>query len=160
MALMPPQKPGRSKQDYATPRDFIMAVQRKFGPIECDLAAHESNHVVPFYISEKQDSLSYDWSVLAPGGILWLNPPFGSIAPWATKCVAETEKGAKILLLVPASIGANWFAEHVFPHAAVIALQGRLSFDGKNPFPKDCMLCAYGWPRGFSVWDWKKDLLP
>ena len=39
-----------------------------------------------------------------------------------------------------------------------LALQGRLSFDGKAPFPKDCMLSVYGTGqrKEFEVWDWRK----
>ena len=65
--------------------------------------------------------------------------------------------GSRIFLLTPASIGANWFAEHVYGKAHVLALQGRLTFVGhKQPYPKDCILSVYGVKPGFSVWDWRK----
>jgi len=43
--LVPAQKPGRSKQDYATPREFLDAVEQKFGPIGWDLAADHVSSV-------------------------------------------------------------------------------------------------------------------
>ena len=67
-------------------------------------------------------------------------------------------EGSRILLLVPASIGANWFAEHVHQRAYVLALQGRLTFDGHTQsFPKDLILAVYGWGPGFGVWSWRDD---
>lgn len=169
--MMPEQKPGRSKQDYGTPVEFLAAVRKRFGIVDFDwdLAAHEKNHVVHNYLGQGgsvADSLAVDWRVLRgrhefKDRHLWLNPPFGQIAPWAAKCAFSTEKqtGLTIYFLTPASVGANWFAEHVFPWAKVYALQGRLSFNGKNSYPKDCMLSVFSGGIGageFDVWDWRK----
>ena len=157
---MPAQKPGQSRQDYSTPKEFLVAVERRFGSITFDLAAHRDNHVRPKWYGPgglAEDSLAQDWSAL--GGHLWLNPPFGDIATWARKCASTLLRlGATISFLVPASVGANWFALHVWGHAHVIALNGRLSFDGKNPFPKDCILCRYHTAKvsSFGVWDWRE----
>ena len=151
----PRQKPGRSKQDYATPPEFISAVVKRFGPLAWDLAADSKNHKAPNYFTVEQDSLAQDWSKLQ--GTLWLNPPFGYIAPWAKKCAdtcLEMPVGNRILMLVPASVGSNWFLEHVYPRALVIALNPRMSFDGKAPFPKDLILAVYGRHPGFDVWRW------
>ena len=167
---MPEQKPGRSKQDYGTPVEFLDAVTRRFGieDFDWDLAAHEKNHITHNYLGQggaAPDSLAVNWSDLSGKNDkkdrrhLWLNPPFGQIAPWAAKCARCTNAGdLTIYFLTPASVGANWFAEHVWPFAKVLALQGRLSFDGKAPFPKDCMLSVYGTGqrKEFEVWDWRK----
>jgi phage N-6-adenine-methyltransferase len=150
---MPAQKPGRSKQDYETPRVFLDAVERRYGPMAFDLAARADNAKAPNFITPERNSLLASWGELGSGN-RWLNPPFGAIANWAAKCAREHSSDRRIFFLVPASIGANWFAESVHEKALVIALQGRLSFDGKNPFPKDCMLCVYGEPPGFEVWRW------
>lgn len=166
--VMPAQKPGRSRQDYATPPEFLDAVRKAFGPIVWDLAAHRGNRVCDAYFGPdhahepSRDSLQCDWADIRRGysrtGLLWLNPPFGSIAPWAAKCAAECARGAEILFLVPASVGANWFWDHVAPHAYVYALSPRLSFDGKNSFPKDLILAHYqpgvSCGYGFSRWKW------
>jgi phage N-6-adenine-methyltransferase len=151
----PAQKRGKSKQDYGTPPEFLVAVTRLYGPIAFDLAAHEGNHVVPDYFAPKHDSLKQEWSAL--DGNLWLNPPFANIEPWASKC-AETElrTGARILFLVPAAVGSNWFRDHVHRKALVIGLNGRLKFDGVHGYPKDCALCVFGESPGFKVWDWRR----
>ena len=157
MSAMPPQKPGRSKQDYGTPWGLIRAVEYRFGVLMYDLAASDDNHKADMWATEEEDSLVLDWSAL-PAGLLWLNPPFADITPWAKKCAAEKNRGARILMLVPASVGSNWFAEHVHGQAMVYALAPRLTFEGcAQPYPKDCMLCHYS-PivgPGFSVWRWK-----
>lgn len=147
---------GQSKQDYATPPDLMAAVTRRFGPINFDLAAHEQNKKHANFFSIADNSLVHEWHKIP--GTLWLNPPFDNIGPWAKKCAEECELGAQILFLVPASVGANWFRDHVHGHALVLALNGRIAFDPANPkwgYPKDCMICAYGWSPGFDTWTWK-----
>jgi len=151
----PKQKPGRSKQDYATPPEFIAAVVERFGVLAWDLAASHENAKAPHYFIEADNSLDQNWSALQ--GNRWLNPPFCDIGPWAEKCSKTTlPSGDRIFLLVPASVGSNWFHRHVHGKALVLALSPRLSFDGKNPFPKDCMLCVYGRHAGFDVWRWNE----
>lgn len=149
---------GGSKQDYGTPRDFLDAVERKFGKIAFDLAAHKRNAVVPDFFSKRQDALKQRWHGLH-SGILWLNPPFGTIPKWAKKCAWEAQLGAKILFLVPASVGSEWFYEHCHRKALVLPLRQRITFRGQTePFMKDLMLVAYGFGKtGFQPWRWKEE---
>lgn len=147
-----------SKQDYATPLDFIAAVERRFGSITFDLAAHSENTKAANWYGpggEQLDSFAADWQL---PGLLWLNPPFSGIAPWAAKCAREAAVVATIAMLVPASVGSNWFRDHVAPHADVYLLNGRISFDGKNLFPKDCLLAHYHGARPtMRIWSWRAD---
>lgn len=157
----PKQKPGRSKQDYSTPADFMEAVEKRFGRMQVDLAATAENAKAKRFVTPEEDSLSLRWQYAFAGKRCWLNPPFERIAPWAAKCLSDGLDPAfrlgRIFFLTPASIGANWFAEYVHQRALVIALRGRLSFDGKDPYPKDCMLSVFGAGvvPGFEVWDWR-----
>lgn len=152
---MPEQKPGRSKQDYETPDDFMAAFCDRFNDPLWDLAASLDNSKASNFFTEEQNSLKQDWARLA--GVLWLNPPFAKIGPWAEKCADESRKGANVFMLVPASVGTEWFQYYVHRHAYVLALNPRLTFMGcKDPYPKDCMLCCYGNNfKGFDVWRWK-----
>lgn len=163
MTTMPAQKPGRSKQDYVTPPEFIDAVLHMLRIQEFifDLAADEANAQADRYYGPGsnwgQDSLRFSWHWR--GGWCWLNPPFGNITPFAQKC-AEHANDTYIALLVPASVGANWYIDYVAPFATVLNLQGRLSFDGKAPYPKDCVLALYGpgvYPSTHT-WNWRKEL--
>jgi len=151
----PTIKRGKSKQDYSTPKEFLDAVRARFGSIDADLAASAANAVSPaFYDVAKEDSLTRAWNEL--GGWLWLNPPFNNIEPWAAKCAAESALGARILFLTPASVGSNWFQQWVYPSANVLMLNPRISFDGKNAFPKDLILSVFsGGMRGMQPWRWK-----
>jgi len=90
----PAQKPGKSRQDYGTPPEFLRAVERKFGQIVVDLAAHERNHVAPDYYGPHTNSLVQDWT--KHEGVLWLNPPFGKPEPWAAKCSRSKGPGTAI----------------------------------------------------------------
>lgn len=150
----PTIKRHQSKQDYGTPKIFIEAVEKRFGKLSWDLAADKTNHKAACWLD---DAFGSDWYHLS--GILWLNPPFNDITPWARKCAEEAKLGANILLLTPASIGSNWFRDYVWGKAKVLALCGRLTFEPETqPYPKDCILSIYnpreGLDRPFEIWDW------
>jgi predicted esterase len=64
-------------------------------------------------------------------------------------------------MVTPAMVGANWARDWVFPSADVYFLNGRVSYDGKNVFPKDCMISHFH-PQGgrlTAVWDWKSNVI-
>lgn len=162
MARMPKQRPGRSKQNYATPWEFVHRVETRLGiaRFQHDFAADVTNSKGITHFDIKANALSlpsleWRWSV-GPTGWGWLNPPYANIEPWAQMCYETYLKhGTRIALLVPASVGSNWFRDYVFGAAKVLALNGRISFDGIAPYPKDCMLCLYGEKAGFDVWNWR-----
>ena len=157
-----------SNQGYGTPWEFIRACEHKFRRrVVFDLAANEANAKAEDFFGEAHDSLAQNWCAIQgepEAAMLWLNPPFSQIAPWAAKCAAEIQTGhcLPILMLSPASIGANWFRDSVFPHARVLALNGRIQFVGaSDPYPKDCMICAFGLgPASFEIWKWMEDTKP
>ena len=161
---MPEQKPGRSKQDYATPMNFIEATKRRLGIKEftVDIAADSGNAKASRYIDYAENAFSHpNLAELTGDGWGWLNPPFSQIAPWARKCLVTAEHGGKVAFLVPAGVGANWYRDFIHRKALVLALNGRLAFMPDKPtwlYPKDCILCLYG-PTiepDFDVWTWRK----
>lgn len=148
---------GRSKQDYGTPPEFLSKVYRRLGihGFDWDLAASPENSVAPFLFTEEDNSLIQDWDECY--GWLWLNPPFANIEPWVKK--ASECKESKIALLVPASVGANWWRDYVHNKAHVLFLNGRLTFVGETqPYPKDCALLIYTpyVKGGYEVWNWRE----
>lgn len=148
---MPQQRRWRSEQNVGTPPPLLLAVRELLGgDFAWDLAATADNTVADRWLgpgsSTAEDALLVQWHRLArkPGDWLWLNPPFGTLGPWVAKCAAEAWLGAPIVLLVPAAVGADWFAAYVHGKAEVLALRPRLTFVGHSqPYPKDCMLCVY-----------------
>ncbi len=162
---------GMSRQDYQTDPAFIRAVVRVFGPISFDLAADANTTQCARgpagekrHFDEQDDSLTQDWIEIL-GVNLWLNPPFKKIVPWARKCAEWVlhpgRLATNLLFLVPAAIGANWYADHCFENCLTLALNGRLRFVGeKDDYPKDLMLCVFGHAGGcreFGIWEWKDD---
>ena len=161
--MSPRQKPNRSEQTVSTPPEFLAAVSAQLGPIAVDLAATRENAVAPIWIGPELDSLMAPWVFDVPrGSVLWLNPPFGRIGPWVEKCRAVSDalalRGHVLAALLPASIGAAWYWEHVHPCAAVWALAPRLTFVGhQSPYPKDLVLALYGFGCSSSLHLWRWD---
>jgi hypothetical protein len=158
---MPEQKPGESEQVVGTPRAFLDALERRFGPIRWDLAANASNAVVDggrFYgpgSAHGEDALVMPWWKL--GGVQFLNPEFGQCAEFAAKACAEGRLGARVKMLVPASVSTDWWRESVHGQALALFIRPRLTFVGHDDaYPKDLALVAYGpWVApGYDTWKW------
>jgi hypothetical protein len=150
-----------SKQDYGTPTELLTAVQKRFGNILVDLAAHGKNHVVDRWFGpqspEYQDSLHYSCQWRNYKGLLWLNPEFEDITPWVEKSYVESNYGAFISVLTPASIGSHWFYDYVYEKSLILALNPRIKFkECEDSYPKDCIISIYGGGEiDFEVWKWK-----
>lgn len=166
-----------SSGDIWTPWQFIRAVEDTFNqPLVIDLAASGPDSAKALeYITPEQDSLTQDWTAIYKQynhGALWLNPPYSNITPWVKKC-ANTyvfDEQIEIFLLVPASIGANWFWDYVWNYATVYSV-GRMVFDncfdrktGKlvsTVYPKDLILAHYtntSPSQTLQRWQWKLSL--
>jgi phage N-6-adenine-methyltransferase len=162
----PEQKPFRSKQNYGTPENFLMATKLRLtiDRFAFDYAADSDNAKARRFWTQDDDSLrhsGHDWAMVCEGGWGWLNPPFTTIGQWAKKCREMKAAGGSIAFLVPAAVGANWFRDHVDGYALVLLLNGRLGFMPEKPtwlYPKDCVLCLYSpdIAPGYEVWDWRK----
>lgn len=153
---MPKQKPRRSEQVVCTPKEFIRLVCVRLGcKFFIDLAALKSNAICNNYITPEEDSLSCLWKEHIPEWTwAWLNPPYANIAPWVKKA---SKSNRKIVVLVPASVGSNWWRDHVHEQAWVLFLNGRITFEGhKAGYPKDLALLVYGLEPGYDIWDWKR----
>lgn len=162
---MPQQKPGRSKQDYGTPRPFLDAVCLRLGiqAFAVDLAADRTNKVCPLYFTQEDDALLHSWDLGLPSGEwLWLNPPYGDIRPWVEKAYRESLRpDVQVAVLIPASVGANWWKSWVHEKAQVLFLNGRITFNGCSaPYPKDCALLLYSRDLrpSYRVWSWQDGL--
>lgn len=145
---------GGSKQTYETPPEFMGAVERRFGLMTFDLACAKETRKAANYYTEEDDALQQNWNILP--GWLWLNPPFSDIGTWAKKCADESQYGARILFLVPASTGSGWYWNYVKPYAHVLHLRQRITFMGATDgYPKDMILACYTYGlTGESPWSW------
>lgn len=165
--MMPKQKPGKSKQNYQTPVALLDAVREKLqiNSFDWDLAASKDNAVCEEFFTGEDDSLVCDWPKTY-GGWCWLNPPYNDIEPWVAKAKNASHNGTQTAVLVPASVGSNWWRTWVEPWAYQVFLNGRLCFipdwkeqGFKSPplYPKDCALLLYSnWGFiGHEIWSWK-----
>lgn len=167
---MPRQKPGRSEQTVCTPPEFLAAIRGRFGVIAWDLAATPENRVAPLHLGpgsqHGEDALAVDWALLdcAGGQNMFSNPPHGQSRLWVKKAAEMRPALVKpAILLLPASVATNWYAEHVHGKALALPLRPRLTFMGhEHPYPKDLMAAVYGrWVEpGFSPWRWLEDESP
>ena len=76
-------------------------------------------------------------------------------------CRAEvydgTQTKATTFLLVPASVGSNWWMHWVHQRASVRFLNPRVTFIGHaQGYPKDLALCVYDGKFGYECWRWKE----
>lgn len=82
---------------------------------------------------KKTDSLSLG------GQVVFCNPPYGRELPkWVKKCYEENQKGALVVMLVPARTDTRWFHDYIYHNAEIRFIKGRLKFnDGQQgaPFP-------------------------
>lgn len=169
---MPRQKPGRSRQCYKTPPEFIKAVERRFGVLDFDLAATLKNRITPACFTKRENALKRKWITNYQLGKhladrsgkwqFWLNPPYAHLSPWFKKCVDEQSRltTGSFIVLVPASVGSDWFRKYVWNVASVYFLDGRICFIPNEPYPKDLMLCLYRNRRRkvtVNIWEWQAD---
>lgn len=143
-------------QGWRTPPEFLSAVRERFGEIVFDLAATPGHEVAPAYYSPEQNSLNQDWINL-PGPVVFLNPPFANIRPWARKLSECRELRRWTLMLVPASMGSLWWATYVLHQCYAFGIP-RIKFVGaESLYPKDlALICAGYGVSGASYWDWRK----
>ncbi len=159
---MPRQKPGKSETIVETPWSFVRKVCRylKIDEFTIDLAALPDNTKADIFVDASyEDSLKLSWhGYLSSRQWAWLNPPYDKIAPWVEKAGQEMLLGASIAMLVPASVGSNWWRDWVHGKALVKLLNGRIQFVGhKTGYPKDLALLLYSPNRdpGYETWRWK-----
>lgn len=164
--MAPKQKPGNSYQSYRTPPEFLAALKRRLNVDEfiIDLAATRENMVALACYTEEEDSLSdaCPWT-LGMENWCYCNPPYGHIRPWVKKAYESSQQCAKIAVLVPASVGSNWWRDWVHHKAYVLFLNGRLAFIPEKPnwlYPKDLAVLLYRpeWLADYDVWPWRKDV--
>lgn len=164
-----------SKQDYQTPKEFVKAIEQRFGKISLDLAARSYNKVCERYLApctgpegplpfDREaygiDSFDHNWAELYEklGGIFWDNCEFNDIGRWSNRHKEMAVKGCNSLLLIPYGT-TKAFMANVLGSADIYFLEGRLAFIPGESFPKDCVVAHYypGCDGNVFFWDWKRD---
>lgn len=127
--------------DWETPQDFFNALNARFS-FTLDVCALPENAKCSRYFTPEVNGLSVPWT----GERCFMNPPYGrEISAWVAKARREAERGALVVGLLPARTDTAWFHEHVYPHAHIKFLRGRIKFVGaasSAPFPS--MIAVWG----------------
>ena len=122
------------KMDWATPWPLFRVCEEAYGPFSLDVCATKENAKCQRFFSPEVNGLLQRWY-----GACWMNPPYGrTIGQWLEKAVAEAERGARVVCLLPARTDTAWWHEFVLPHGHVHFLRGRVRFEGAKhaaPFP-------------------------
>ena len=125
------------KNSWATDPLIFQAMNIEFN-FGLDAAANDKNHKVPSYFTKEDDALSKDWKhelKLATfkngfsSNCVWINPPYGKgyIKKFMQKCIEQKELGVTSVLLVPATLDAQWLPINDISEIRMIT-GGRLSF--------------------------------
>lgn len=165
MATGPTINRGASKQDYRTPTAFLDALKHRLGidGFTIDLAASEENKVAPLWYDTTTNALlpEHPWTVDGKGWS-FCNPPYADITPWVEKAFFEMmDEGANVAMLVPASVGSNWWANWVHNVAHTLFLNGRITFEGAtDPYPRDLAILLYSpmMNGSYGIWRWSEEL--
>lgn len=149
---------GEEQRDvWATPRELFDALREEFDLV-LDAACNEDNCLcVGGYPVERYDALEEDWAAWLrgygravarreDGGAVWCNPPYSNLGAWIAKAREESDRGATVVMLIPARTDTRAWHDHIFAgshnpaewRAEVRFLRGRLKFGSATnsaPFP-------------------------
>ena len=122
------------KDDWSTPWDLFHVCEKAYGPFSLDVCATTKNTKCQRFFSPKANGLMQPWY-----GVCWMNPPYGRIIEkWLKKAVIESQRGIRVVSLLPVQTDTTWWHEYVLPHGYVHFLLGRVRFQGAKrvaPFP-------------------------
>lgn len=123
--------PVKENNEWQTPQWLFDYYNRKY-EFTVDLAATDKNTKCGIYFTKEQNSLKQNWHELK--GWLWCNPPYGRKLPeWIEKAHIESCLGAKIAMLIPASVGTQYWAKFIINKVENITFfTGRIKFDDPN----------------------------
>lgn len=79
--------------------------------------------------AEGADGLAEAWA-----GRCYVNPPYskGHLPRWIAKCHGEYLRGAEVIALVPVRTDSAYWWQHIWGHARIGFLEGRIAFGGSD----------------------------
>ena len=122
------------KNSWGTDPVIFNALDKEFN-FSLDAAANHKNNKVPNnYLTKDDDALSKCWhdeilNVTSKNLNVWVNPPYGKgyIKRFMEKAIEEKAKGVTTVLLVPATLDAQWLPIDQISEIRIVT-GGRLSF--------------------------------
>ena len=122
------------KNSWRTDPEVFKALNAEFD-FSMDAACSVKNTLVPrCYLTAEDDAISSDWSAKLTlyeqrNKNVWVNPPYGRgmIKKFMCKAIEEKAKGVTTVMLVPATLDAQWLPINEVSEIRIIS-GGRLSF--------------------------------
>lgn len=122
------------KNSWGTDPVIFNALNKEFN-FSMDAASSNKNKLVPScFLTKEDDALTVDWlkhmdSMGAKNQNVWVNPPYGKgfIKRFMEKAIEEKAKGVTTVLLVPATLDAQWLPINEISEIRIVT-GGRLSF--------------------------------
>ena len=135
------------KQDWETPKYFFDKVNEEFN-FTLDVCCLKETAKCDKYFTPEENGLIQDWSK----DVCWMNPPYGKYQKeWIKKALYESEKGSKVVCLIPARPDTKMWHELIFPNAEVRFIKGRIKFVGASSgalFPSALVIFGEGVEKG------------
>ncbi len=116
-----------SNDSWRTPRPLYKTLDDEFH-FEWDLASSHENHLAPRYFTVEDNTLAQnDWV-----GVGFCNPPYsregGGKKAWVEWAHHAAQRGATVVMLVPATTDQGWFHDIVLGRYEVRFVRGRVKF--------------------------------
>lgn len=123
-----------NSNEWSTPKDLFDELNNEFH-FTLDPCATPQNAKCRKFFTADDNGLLLDWS----NDVVFCNPPYGRvIKDWVEKAYHEVEKGATVVLLIPARTDTSYFHKFIYKKHEIRFIAGRLHFnDSKQsaPFP-------------------------
>lgn len=124
-----------SSDEFGTPDYLYKPLDAEFH-FEIDAAASPENTKCAQYFTKEDNALTLDWIRCAGSAnvppVFWCNPPYsrGNVEAFVKKAHEESQKGATVVMLLPARTEQSWFHDIVLKHAEVRFIRKRVTFVG------------------------------
>ena len=136
--------------DWQTP-DTLLDRVRELDVIGLDPASCKGTPTkASVFLTPERDGLDRAW---AYSGLVYVNPPYsrGSMIKWATKAVAEADKGAEIVFLARGDTSTAW-SRLLIDKCQGMAFPPRIKFKGANGSPPFPNIIYYFGERRMDFW--------
>jgi hypothetical protein len=114
------------RQAMLTPSYVLEPIRRLLGGIELDPCTEPDNPTgARQFYCPPQDGCALPWDART----IFCNPPYGEArGRWVDRCIGESGRGAKVVLLMPASTETRIFQKAFLACTTCLFLQGRVKF--------------------------------
>lgn len=99
---------------WRTPLPVFENLNAEFAFV-ADMAADESNCLVPLHYNQESNSLSFEWAeelnqfFPSVRSWVWCNPPYSNPKPWVEKALEAQKNGLGVVMLLNADTSTEWF---------------------------------------------------